>query len=78
MSRIGIGNGFSEELDVYLLGVNEPVEEYAARIIGIIHHQNNLEDKLVASPMGLSYTADEIAKSVHFQEQYYKSDIEVF
>ena len=28
--------GDGEELDVYLLGVNEPVEEYTVKIIGII------------------------------------------
>ncbi|MBQ5755986.1 MAG: hypothetical protein IIV88_01880, partial [Erysipelotrichaceae bacterium] len=36
--------------DVYLLGVNEPVKEYVAKIIGIAHRENDNEDKLVAAP----------------------------
>ena len=38
--------GDGEELDVYLLGVDEPVEEYTCRIIGVAHRLNDVEDKL--------------------------------
>ena len=69
--------GDGEELDVYLLGVNEPVTEYTAKIIGIAHRENDVEDKLVAAPVDLSFTKEEIAKSIHFQEQYYKTMVEV-
>ena len=67
-----------EELDVYLLGVNEPVEEYTAFIIGIVHRENDVEDKLVAVPDVFSLmTKEEIEKAIHFQEQYYDSHIEM-
>jgi hypothetical protein len=69
--------GDGEELDVYLLGVAERVEEYTARIIGIVHRNNDVEDKLVAAPEGMSYTAKEIEDIIHFQEQYYDSYVEV-
>jgi hypothetical protein len=69
--------GDGEELDVYLLGVTERVEEYTARIIGIVHRNNDVEDKLVAAPEGMSYTAKEIEDIIHFQEQYYDSYVEV-
>ena len=39
----GVLGGDDEELDVYLLGVDEPVEEYTARIIGIVHRENDVE-----------------------------------
>ena len=68
--------GDGEELDVYLMGVDEPVEEYTCRIIGIAHRENDVEDKLIAAPLGKSYTAEEIAEAVHFQEQYYITSIE--
>lgn len=74
-----IPNVFSadgEELDVYLLGVNVPVSEYTARVIGIVHRINDVEDKLVAAPIGITFTKEEISKAVHFQEQYYESEIE--
>lgn len=68
--------GDGEELDVYLLGVDVPVEEYTARVIGIVHRHNDVEDKLVAAPDGATLNKDEISRAVHFQEQYYQSEIE--
>ena len=68
--------GDGEELDVYLLGVDTPVQEYTARIIAIVHRENDVEDKLVAAPEGMSFTADEIRAAVDFQEKYYISKIE--
>ena len=75
-----IPNVFSkdgEELDVYLLGVNTPATECTARIIGIVHRHNDVEDKLVAAPEGMGFTKEEIAEAVHFQEQYYETEIEL-
>ena len=72
----GVLGGDDEELDVYLLGVDTPVKEYEARIIGIVHRENDIEDKLVAAPVGKSFTADEIRAAVDFQEKYYISRIE--
>ncbi len=65
-----------EELDVYLLGVNEPVEEYTAKVIAIIHRHDDNEDKLVAVPENVTLTKEEIMVAVHFQEQYFDSEIE--
>lgn len=74
----GVLGGDGEELDVYLLGVDEPVEEYSVHIIGIVHRHNDVEDKLAAAPIGKSFNAEEIADAVKFQEQYYDSEIEVY
>lgn len=70
--------GDGEELDVYLLGVDTPVKEYTARIIGIVHRHNDVEDKLIAAPEGTNYTNEEITEAVKFQEQYYQSEVELF
>ena len=72
----GVPGGDGEELDVYLLGVDVPVEKYTARIIAIVHRRNDEEDKLVAAPEGTTYTAEEIADRIHFQEQFYDSEVE--
>ena len=72
----GVLGGDGEELDVYLLGVDEPVEAFTARIIAIIHRTDDVEDKLVAAPEGMSYTADEIKEAVHFQEQFHEGYVE--
>ncbi len=64
----GVLGGDGEELDVYLLGVDTPQKEYTGKIIGIVHRQNDVEDKLVMAPEGVIFTQNEIAKQVHFQE----------
>lgn len=67
-----------EELDVYLLGINEPVEEFTAFIIGIVHRENDVEDKLVAVPDAFSLmTKEQIEEAIKFQEQYYDTHIEM-
>ncbi len=73
----GILGGDGKELDVYLLGVDVPVSEFTGKIIGIVHRHNDEEDKLVMALEGTSFTAEEIADAVRFQEQYYDSEIEV-
>ena len=75
ISKVLGGDG--EELDVYLLGVAAPVKEYTARIIGIVHRRNDVEDKLVAAPEGLNFPIEEIMEAVKFQEQFYDSEIEI-
>lgn len=69
--------GDGEEIDVYLLGVDVPVEEYTARIIGIVHRHNDTEDKLVAAPEGLDFDENKISESVSFQERFFESEIEL-
>lgn len=69
--------GDGEELDVYLLGVNEPVSEFECEIIGIVHRHNDIEDKLIGAPANMIFTKEEIAEVIRFQEQYYDAEIEV-
>jgi len=71
----GVLGGDGEELDVFLLGVDEPVSKYEGRIIGIVYRADDVEDKLVMAPDGVSFTAEEIARVVYFQEKYYKTTI---
>ena len=73
----GVIGGDGEELDVYLLGVDNPVNEYTGKIIGIVHRENDVEDKLAMAPEGIIFTQNEVAEQVHFQEQYYETTIEV-
>ena len=72
----GVIGGDGEELDVYLLGVNEPVTEYNVKIIGIAHRENDVEDKLIATPVGMTFSVDEIEEQIHFQEKYYITHVE--
>ncbi|MCQ2472255.1 MAG: inorganic diphosphatase [Clostridia bacterium] len=69
--------GDGEELDVYLLGVNEPVEEYTCKIIGAAKRKNDVEDKLIGAPEGMSFTAEEAYELIKFQEQWYDTEVEI-
>ncbi len=73
----GVLGGDDEELDVYLLGVDTPVEEYECEIIGAVYRRDDVEDKLVGAPIGMRFTAEEVARAVRFQEQYHDSYVEV-
>ena len=65
-------SGDGEELDCYLLGVFEPVHEYTAKCIAIIHRTDDDDDKLVVVPDGKEYSNDAIDALTEFQEQYFK------
>ena len=67
--------GDGEELDVFLVGVDKPVTSYTGLIIGIVYRADDVEDKLVMAPFGQSFSAEEIARAVYFQEKYYKTTI---
>lgn len=71
----GVLGGDEEELDVFLVGVDEPVSEFTGRIIGIAYRADDVEDKLVMAPQGMDFTADQIACAVQFQEKYYHTTI---
>ena len=71
----GILGGDDEELDVFLVGVNTPVTTYTGCIIGIVYRADDVEDKLVMAPNGVTFTAKEIARAVYFQEKYYQTTI---
>ncbi|MBO5912755.1 MAG: inorganic diphosphatase [Clostridia bacterium] len=73
----GVLGGDGEELDVYLLGVTEPVNEYTCKVIGIVHRENDVEDKLIAAPEGMTFTKTQMAEAIHFQEKYYDTYIEM-
>ena len=71
----GLIAGDGEEQDVYILGVDEPIEEFDGQVIGAIQRRNDCEDKLVVAPAGRSYHQAQIADAVHFQEQYFDSRV---
>lgn len=71
----GIMASDGEEQDVYILGVCEPVQEFTGRIIAIIHRFDDVEDKWVVAPEGITFTKEEIAQQVRFQEQYFRTEI---
>lgn len=64
-----------EEQDAYILGVDVPVKEFVGEIIAVIHRHNDVEEKWVVAPEGMTFTKEEIMGQVHFQEQFFQSEI---
>ena len=64
-----------EEEDAYILGVEEPMKEFVGRVIAVIHRQDDIEDKWIVAPDGVTFSEEEIRQKVHFQEQFFQSTI---
>ena len=72
----GVLGGDGEELDVYILGEQQPLESYYGKVIAIVHREDDDEDKLVACPWDKNYDAQEICRAIYFQEKYYDTTVE--
>lgn len=64
-----------EEQDVYILGVDQPVESFTGRVIAVIRRSDDVEEKWVVCPDGMSFTREEIAEMVEFQERWFISEV---
>ena len=73
----GVIAGDGEEQDAYILGISVPLKEFDGIVIGAAVRKDDVEDKLIAAPEGMSFTPEEMEKAVHFQEQYFHSHIVV-
>ena len=64
-----------EEQDAYVLGVDEPLAEFVGCVIAIIHRFDDVEEKWVVVPQGVTFSKEEIAAQVAFQEKYFRTQI---
>jgi len=63
-----------EEIDAYVLGVDEPLEKFSGKCIAVIHRLNDNDDKLVIVPENALDLSDEkILSLTKFQEKWFKS-----
>ena len=74
----GVFAGDGEEQDVYILGVSHPLREFDGIIIGAALRKDDVEDKLIAAPEGMTFSPEEMAQAVRFQEQYFDTEIRLF
>ena len=68
-------SGDREELDCYVLGVFEPVEQFSGKCIAVIHRTDDDDDKLVVVPDGKEYSDEAIDALTEFQERFFKHTI---
>lgn len=64
-----------EEQDAYILGVNEPVDCFVGEVIAVIRRFDDVEEKWVVAPKGMTFKTDEIRKLTDFQEKYFHIEI---
>ncbi len=64
-----------EEQDAYVLGVNEPLDEFTGKVIAVIRRLDDVEDKWVVVPENVMLTKEEIIEQVYFQEKFFKTEI---
>ena len=64
-----------EEQDAYILGVDTPVSQFTGRITAIVRRKDDVEEKWVVCPDGMTLTKEEIMEQIRFQEQYFQSEI---
>lgn len=62
--------GDDEEQDVYVLGVDIPIEKYRGKLIGVIIREDDNETKWIIS--NTEYSDEEILEKINFQEKYFK------
>ena len=63
-----------EEIDAYVLGVDEPLKKFKGKVIAIIHRLDDDDDKLIVSE-GKDFTDKEILEKTAFQEKFFKPAI---
>lgn len=68
-------SGDGEELDCYVLGVFEPLDEFEGKCIAIIHRLNDNDDKLIVVPNDKNFSNEKIEALTEFQERFFEHEI---
>jgi inorganic pyrophosphatase len=56
-----------EEIDVYVIGVDEPVAEFNGQCIAIVHREDDDDDKLIVAPEDFQISDSDIIKKTFFK-----------
>ncbi len=64
-----------DELDAYVLGVFEPLDQFEGTCIAVVRRSEEDDDKLVVVEPGKDYTDDQIRALTEFQERFFTSVI---
>ena len=64
-----------EDLDAYYLGIKEPLQKGKGICIAIAHRKDNDDDKLIVAPEGITLSNEQIMAAIHFQEQWFDTEI---
>ena len=64
-----------EEQDAYILGVGTPLQTFTGEVIAVIHRKDDVEDKWVVAPEGMTFSQEKIEELTRFQERYFASEV---
>ena len=65
-------SGDGEELDAYVLMIDEPLKEYVGRCIRLVHRLDDDDDKLIVVPKAYDLSDEQIEEDISFQEKWFK------
>ena len=68
-------SGDGEELDAYVLGVFDPIDNFKVKCIAVVQRLDDNDDKLIVVPEGKTYTNEQIDSLIEFQERFFKHRI---
>jgi inorganic pyrophosphatase len=72
---LGVIAPAGEELDAYLLGVDQPIECADGVVVAVMHRRDDDDDKLVVVPAGVRLDDAEIMAAEAFQERFFTSEL---
>lgn len=64
-----------EEQDAYILGVDIPLQAFTGEVIAVVHRKDDVEDKWVVAPEGMTFSQEKIEELTRFQERYFDSEV---
>ena len=64
-----------EEIDVYILGIFYPVDEFKGICKDVICRYDDNENKLIVVPRDKSYSVEQVEALIEFQEKFFKHKI---
>ncbi len=73
----GTLSGDGQELDAYVLGIEEPIEEFTGIVKAVVLRYNDNENKLIVANQDLPLNEKQIEEAIYFQEKYFETEIKM-
>lgn len=64
-------SGDGEELDAYVLSIDEAIDVFNGVCIAVVHRTNDDDDKLIVVPDGVNISDEDIENQTSFQEKWF-------
>ena len=64
-----------EEQDAYILGQDVPLSSFTGIVAAVIERKDDMEDKLVVVPEGMTFSKEQIEALTEFQEKFFDSRV---